>query len=99
MKIFLNKCYGGYGLSKEAITLYNNRTNSNYVDYWDIEKSFKNEMKFRTDPILVSIVEELGLDAGGEYSELQVIEIPDDAKEPYIHEYDGFETLREGRVW
>lgn len=50
--------------------------------------------KNRFDPTLIEVVEELGSEASGRYSDLQVIEIPDDVANDYmIDNYDGIETL------
>ena len=44
--------------------------------------------------MLVEVVEELGEDANNRFSELHVVEIPDDVAEDYvIDDYDGIETL------
>jgi hypothetical protein len=53
----------------------------------------------REDIDLVAIVEELGEKAEGRYSELKVVEIPDDV-EYTIEEYDGIEWVAEvHRTW
>lgn len=52
----------------------------------------------RTDPDLVRVVEELGEAANTRFSKLEVVEIPDDV-EYRIDEYDGSETIAEGRTW
>lgn len=53
----------------------------------------------RTDPDIISVVEELGDAANGSYAHLTVVEIPDGI-EYEIDEYDGFETIREiHRTW
>ena len=48
----------------------------------------------RDDPILVKIVEKLGVDAGGSCASLKVIEIPD-GTDWAISEYDGNEHVEE----
>ena len=54
----------------------------------------------RADPALVSVVETLGSEkASGEYAELKVVEIPDGVEDWYITDYDGNETIHEGRQW
>lgn len=89
MKVVINKCYGGFGLSEVAETRYENESGNN-VSYWDIK---------RDDPILVSIVEELGEDSWGGYAELAIVEIPDGI-EWRIEEYDGSEWVAEAhRTW
>jgi hypothetical protein len=67
--------------------------------YWD---SFLDRHN-RNHPLLVRVVEELGgghrTGASGRFSDLQVVEIPDDI-EYEIDEYDGLETIREKhRTW
>jgi len=90
MKIVINTCYGGFGLSKEALALFNER--SGMVNTYDTGIP-------RNNPILVEIVEQLGEAADGGHAELKVVEIPDDVKW-HIHEYDGWETIHEDhRVW
>ena len=83
MKVVYNCCFGGYGLSEEAIKLYNEKSGRNIKYDFDIE---------RHDPILVAVVEELGDEVNNIFSELAIIDIP----EGYgyaIDDYDGFETV------
>lgn len=90
MKIVINDSHGGFGLSKEALALYNERSGT--VVTYDIEIK-------RNDPILVEIVEQLGEDAGHRFAQLKVVEIPDDVVWG-IEEYDGNEWIAEKhRTW
>ena len=57
------------------------------------------DMKFRTHPRLVDVVERLGHRANGRFADLGIVEIPDDAINPRIDEYDGNESVTEGREW
>jgi len=90
MKIVINKCYGGFGLSKEAEELYVQKKNISGPLRGDI---------LRNDSVLVEVVETLGDKASREYSELKVVEIPDDVTDWRIEEYDGWEHIAEGRKW
>ena len=90
MKIVINKCYGGFGLSKEAEELYVQKKN--------ISGPFRGDI-LRNDSVLVEVVETLGDKASGKYSELEVVEIPDDVTDWRIEEYDGWEHIAEGRKW
>jgi hypothetical protein len=90
MKIVINKCYGGFGLSKEAEELYVQKKN--------ISGPLRIEI-LRNDSVLVEVVETLGNKASGKYSELKVVEIPDDVTDWRIEEYDGWEHIAEGRQW
>ena len=63
-----------------------------YLSYYSLTED-------RADPDLVAIVELLGTEAGGSYSQLGIVEIPDDVKF-HISEYDGFEHVAEDhRTW
>lgn len=77
MKLVVNECYGGFELSEKAREMLG-------VNPYDIE---------RNDPKLVQIVEELGEKASGSFANLQVVEIPDEATDFDISEYDGVETV------
>ena len=109
MKIVINKCYGGFGLSSEAIVLYGKKKGLNIITVKDkIMKSlihcYSDEVKDdnyfserdikRNDPALIEVVEELGKKADGYFSELKIVEIPDDIKW-IIEEYDGKEWIAE----
>lgn len=53
----------------------------------------------RDDPVLVDVVEELGDAANNRYSELKIVEVPDDVQW-HIAEYDGVEHVAEDhRTW
>jgi hypothetical protein len=89
MKVVINTCFGGYGLSCAAYE----ELGLECDDYGD---AFESE---RQDPKLVACVEKLGAAASGSFAELKIIEIPDDV-EWYIVEYDGKEHVAEvHRTW
>lgn len=88
MKIVVNRCYGGFGLSQEALDFLD--TNSGHQYGWP---------HMRHSIELVECVEELGNKAGGEYSELKVIDIPDGI-EWEIWDHGGMESIHEKhRKW
>lgn len=90
MKIVINTRHGGFGLSKEALALFNERSGAVATYDFNIK---------RNDPILVEIVEQLGEAADGDFAELKVIEIPDDVQWT-VEEYDGAEWIAEKhRTW
>jgi hypothetical protein len=90
MKIVINREWGGFGLSKTGWKRYHELGGKKNQYVWNIK---------RNDPILVQVVEELGKKANGSYSDLKIVEIPDDV-EWYIHDYDGMETVHEEhRSW
>lgn len=101
MKVVINTCYGGFGLSKKAMELYSvlkygeNRVKDS-SGYFHIESTggaIYDRHLARDDPLLVQVVEELCKDSWGEYSKLIVKEIPE-GSEWEIEEYDGRERLR-----
>lgn len=90
MKVVINTCFGGFGLSEKAMALYNDLANTDINYYYGIE---------RNDPCLVQVVEELGKESYGDYSDLKIVDIPDGISW-YIQEYDGLESIHEThRVW
>jgi hypothetical protein len=97
VKIVVNRCYGGFGLSKAAVQrLYelgvrpsekapavHTHPEASCFDYWmTVDLS-------RTDPRLIQVVEELGEAASGGCAQLRVVEA-----QVYldIEDYDGKET-------
>ena len=89
MQVVINKCFGGFGLSEKALEMYQELSGKDCCSY-DIE---------RTDPILIKVVKTLGKDANNRFSELKIVDIPDDV-EYYIGDYDGIETIHEThRSW
>lgn len=92
IKVVINRCFGGFGLSDEAQTLYKERKGITDPDWWDKEIP-------RDCPVLVRIVEGMGEEADGKFAALKVVEIPDDA-DWYVEEYDGSEWVAERhRTW
>ena len=79
MKIVINSCYGGFGLSEEALKYIGIK------DCYDIE---------RNDPRLIECVRELGEKADSRCAKLKIVEIPDDV-EWQVEEYDGIEWIAE----
>ena len=80
MKVVINRCYGGFGLSEKAMKFLG--VNSSWPDI------------ARNDSKLVECVEKLGEEANGMCAELKVVEIPDDVNWE-IGEYDGLEWVEE----
>jgi hypothetical protein len=84
MKVVINKCFGGFGLSEDAYKEMGME--------WD-GYGHAAEVK-RSDPKLVLAVEKLGDKANGFFAKLEVIEIPD-GTDYTIEEYDGVEHVAE----
>lgn len=90
MKVVINSCFGGFGLSDAALARYNELSQQSLKHYSKIP---------RNDTNLVQVVEELGKKADTPYSELNIVDIPDDVKWD-IHDYDGMEHVYEKhRTW
>ena len=139
MKIVINECHGGFGLSHEGILRYlelsgkkvfveededwggrkqywlvpkEERVVNAESDFWTMtaeekaayndaysRQNFSDRYIPRDDPLLVQVVEELGKAADNRYSELKIVEIPDDV-EWQIDEYDGSDWVAEKhRTW
>lgn len=81
MKFVLNKCWGGFGVSDIAAE------ELNLLGRWEA-----NDLD-RDDPDLVRVVEILGKAANGKYANLCVVEIPDNATDWELTDYDGAESI------
>jgi len=111
-KIVINRCFGGFSLSKTALQMYCERkgivpTPEDEVrQMWEdgrggqIVEVFDCDIP-RDDADLIAVVQELGAEADGRYANLKIVEIPDDVGGNWhIEEYDGSETVRENhRTW
>lgn len=93
-RIVINICHGGFALSRDAWIIYC------MAHGWDPDdENLHDRMIDRDDPDLVSVVQELGLDANGEFAQLKIVEIPHDV-DWIIEEYDGQEWIAERhRTW
>ena len=78
MKLVINKCYGGFGLSDWAMEQLGINV------YYDID---------RTDSRLVELVENFPKKVDNFYSNLIVVSIPATSTDWEIDEYDGLETV------
>jgi hypothetical protein len=132
MKVVINKQFGGFGLSKKAITRLVELNDSHIKkikveEYYGLHRDWKGERQrdkkwmpelfvrgypdfvftdehrhtdeYRTCPLLIQVIEELGEVADGRHATLAVVEIPDGV-DFEIDEYDGNETVEEKhRSW
>lgn len=92
IKVVINSCFGGFGLSDAALNEYKVRKDITDPDfyYYDIP---------RDCPVLVAMIEEQGTAVNGGFADLRIVEIPDDV-DWYIEEYDGNEHVAERhRTW
>lgn len=98
MKVVINTCLGGFGLSPEAWNALEAaglpHDGSRYAVVEDMYSP-----GFRSDPRLVKVVEDMGEAAWGGFSKLKVIDIPDGVKW-HIGEDKGVEWVEEDhRTW
>lgn len=114
MKVVINACHGGFGLSHQAMMLYSefadldlgwSESDYGHIHYYvdgmiDDDKFHFSERDIpRDDPYLIAVVEKLGENANDTHSELKIVEVPDDVNW-YIEEYDGREWVAERhRTW
>lgn len=105
-KVVLNGCYGGFGLSKDAVLAILNRKGIEVArveegDYgrwkiYDVDGEYYSSYAFggeRDDEDLVAVVEELGEKANGSCAELYIDEYDEENYNYDIDEYDGAENL------
>jgi len=113
VKVVINRCYGGFGLSREAFDYlgldWNGVFETGYIDEKELQQlgidssdmSYEDAKKLlRTHPRFVECVENLGsAKASGEHAELKVVEVPDDV-DWIIEEDGGVEWIAEShRIW
>ena len=90
-KIVINTCHGGFGLSAEAL--------NKYRELGITDPNFYSRNIPRDDAHLIAVVELMGTEANNRFSELKIVEIPDDVNW-CIEEYDGCEWVAERhRTW
>ncbi len=115
MKVVINSCWGGFGLSREALHWLREHKHAgaqaeiDIGEPWDPAKpavvrasyldSFLSEID-RADPLVIQCIKELGAKkARAPLAELRVVSIPDDVKYE-INNYDGRESIHEKhRSW
>lgn len=83
MKIVINGCFGGFGISNEVYERMGEDWQFNTYDY-----------DSRTNADLIAVIEDIGSErASGVFANLIVVDIPDDATDWRIEEYDGNESV------
>lgn len=101
MKIVINRCCGGFCVSKAILDkLGIEDRKSGYVYNDDFGIVSYNDEAYRADKRLIDAIESIGLEeSGGDLSELKIVEIPDDVNWK-IEGYDGCEWVSEfPRTW
>ena len=90
-KIVYNGCYGGFGLSAEAVRLARQISGDPKWGGADEKYGFIEGVE-RHDPVLVQVVETLGAAANGSGARLLLKELPSGTLYR-IDEYDGSESV------
>lgn len=91
----INRCHGGYGLSKDAAIEIAKRKGieiKNYRD-WPLEANTGRpieEIIRRDDPVLIDVVREMGDKANGECAKLEIVEVNVAID---LSDFDGKETV------
>lgn len=101
MKIVINKCYGGFSVSKKVYDELGLKWDGyGYISNDDLGITNGDYNAYRGDERLIKAIEKIGLkESSGELSELKIVEIPDGI-EWYLDEYDGIESIHEThRSW
>lgn len=80
MKIVINKCFGGFSVNDNIVSMLNLRSR------YDLEDD-------RTNARLIKIMEDGYFNVNDENSDLEIVEIPDEATDYMITEYDGYENV------
>ena len=104
MKVVINKCYGGFGISDAAVKwIRENKPcehkeiiagepyDSNKREIKEYNDSNYNHNSYRDCPSLVAAVESLGDRTNGQHAELHIVDVYDNTYS--IKDYDGKETI------
>ena len=101
MKYVINKCFGGFGLSKECYRELGLEWDGyGYLNNEKLGIKSNNWMAYRGDPRLVAAVEKLGSEtASGNCAKLEIVDVPEGIDIEW-DEYDGIESIHEAhRSW
>lgn len=87
MKIAVNKCYGGFGISPTLLNKWNALYPNRAMEFLFEADYLRNDADF------VRLVEAMGDEANAPASQIEIVEIPDYATDWMIDEYDGIERI------
>jgi hypothetical protein len=98
-KVVINKCFGGFNLSDLAKKeLMKHVIEGEFGEDFKLSDlvdllNYSRTVEDRSHPSLVKVVEDLGEAANGNNANLKVIEVPNDAINPCIENYNGIEYV------
>lgn len=101
MKIAVNKCFGGFSVSKEVYDKLGLEWDGyGFLSNNDLGIASDDYLAYRSDSKLIAAIESVGINnASGPSAKVRIVDIPDDI-EWEIDEYDGIETVHEKhRSW
>ena len=101
MKVVINKCYGGFGVSKAVYDeLGKDWDGYGYLNNKTFGIESDNYMAYRSHPDLIAAIEKIGEDeASGRLAKIRIVDIPDGI-EWALDNYDGIESIHEAhRSW
>lgn len=87
MKIAINRNYGGFHLSEEAVEFLKKKG----IDEEDAFDYIYGDIK-RDNSLLIETIESVEY-VNNTFSSIEIVEIPDEATDWTINEYDGLETV------
>jgi hypothetical protein len=75
MRVVINTCYGGFGISMEAIEEMASLGHKGAIDFLATGEKYPYiKILDRSDPILVDVVEKLGDKANGQCAKLKIVD-------------------------
>lgn len=85
MKIVINDSFGGFSINKTTAKILG-------LGYREHDYGCICDKPSRTDPKFIELVES-GMNCGGDCAKLKIVDIPDEATDWRIEEYDGAESV------
>ena len=95
MEVLINKCFGGFSVSKKAVEdigKLGDYLNSRVVNTGGEDVVYDDELRY--NDALIKLYKEKGSEyISGSFAELELVEIPDEATDYKLYEYDGNEWV------
>ena len=86
-KIIINRCFGGYGWSEQALREISARKGERRDEYWDGD--------LREDQVAIAVLEEYGSEwCSSKFAKLDIATYNEEDYIADIDEYDGAESLK-----
>ena len=90
--VAINCCYGGFSLSDKAVEELQKRIGDPKIQSYSFQ-SYNDEYR-RHHPVLIEVIKELGEEANGPFSKIEIDYIEEKYKDHYsVKEYDGMEGV------